>query len=54
MSEYKIENVQRVRLNNREMKLFSVYRLVDNSYVFAGKYSAPAKTANKNLIKFVN
>ena len=54
MSEYKIENVQRVRLNNREMKLFSVYRLVDNAYVYAGRYSAPAKTANKNLINFVD
>jgi hypothetical protein len=54
MSTYRIGNVQRVKLNNREVKLFSVYRLVDNAYVYAGRYSAPAKIANKNLINFVD
>ena len=49
----KIESIQRVRLTGKEVKLFKVYNLVDGTWVFAGQYSAPAKTANKNLINFV-
>ena len=50
----KITDIQRVRLNNKEVKLFKVWEEENNTWVFAGQFSAPAKTTNKNLMDFVN
>lgn len=52
MEKYRIENIQKVRLNNRELKGFDAYKYEkdSNAYVFCGKQYAPVKTANKNLV----
>ena len=49
----KIENVRRATLNGRAVKLFTAYRFVDGAYVHIGQFSAPARTANKNLAEFI-
>lgn len=48
-SDYRIENIRRANLNGRAVKLFKAYRKDGNAFVFCGEFSAPAKTANKNL-----
>lgn len=53
MSNVKIENIRKATLNGRKVKIFDVRRLVDNAWVFAGQFYAPARTANKNLIDHV-
>lgn len=54
MSNYRIESVQKVTLNGRNVKLFKAYKKEGDAYVFCGQYSAPAKTANKNLTQFID
>ena len=53
---YRIENIQKVYLNGKAAKLFKAYELNENkdAYEFIGQFSAPAKTANKNLINFID
>lgn len=49
----KIEEIRKATLNGRAVKLFKAYRLENNGYIFIGQFSAPAKTANKNLAQFI-
>lgn len=49
-NKMKVENIQKATVNGRKVKLFSVR---DSRGVYAGQYSAPVKTANKDLLKFV-
>lgn len=53
MNAIRIEDIRRVNLNGRAVKLFKAYRPQGDAYVFAGQFSAPARTANKNLHTFV-
>jgi hypothetical protein len=53
MNAIKITDIRRATLNGRAVKVFNAYRLQDGAYVFAGQFSAPARTANKNLQAFV-
>jgi hypothetical protein len=55
MEKYRIENIQKAKLNRRNVKLFKAFGYDKNqqAYVFVGKYTAPAKTADKNLINFI-
>ena len=54
--QYRIENIQKVTLNGRSVKLFKAYELnaEKDAYVFCGQFSAPVKTANKNLVNFID
>jgi len=47
-----IRNIERATLNGRQVKLFEVWELVNNAWIFAGKFSAPVKIANKNLLAY--
>ena len=55
MEKYRIENIQKAKLNRRNVKIFTALEYDKNqqAYVFVGKYTAPAKTADKNLINFI-
>ena len=44
-----VRNVQKANLNGRPVKIFEVWEMRGNAWIFAGKYSAPVRTANKNL-----
>ena len=53
---YRIEDIQKATVNGKAVKIFSVYEYDSNSnaYIFCGKFSAPIKTANKNLVNFID
>ena len=53
MNAIRIEDIRRATLSGRAVKLFKAYRLQGGAYVFAGQFAAPARTANKDLIAFV-
>ena len=54
--KFRIEDIQKVNLNGRSVKLFKAfeYDKGSNVYIFCGQFEAPAKTANKNLENFIN
>lgn len=52
MHAVRIEDIRRVTLNGRAVKLFKAYRLQGDAWIFAGQFPAPARTANKNLHTF--
>jgi hypothetical protein len=56
MEKYRIENIQRAYVGDKEVKLFEAYELnkEKDAYVFCGQFSAPKKTSNKNLVNFIN
>ena len=50
-SDYRIEDIRRATVNGRAVKIFKAYRRNGYAFVFCGEFTAPAKTANKNLWK---
>lgn len=48
-ADYRIENVRTITFNGKNVKAFDVYAKQGDSFVFQGAYTAPAKTAIKNL-----
>lgn len=46
MSNYTVTNIRRATLNGRAVKLFDVR----DGGVFCGQFSAPARTANRDLL----
>lgn len=53
MSNYRIESIRSATVNGRKVKIFKAFRLDGDAYVFCGEFSAPARTANKNLHEFI-
>lgn len=49
--DFRIENVQKVTLNGRQAKLFTAFVRQGEAFVHHGKFSAPVKTANRDLWK---
>lgn len=48
-SDYRIEDIRLATVNGRAVKVFKAYRKDGEAFVFCGEFTAPAKTANKNL-----
>jgi hypothetical protein len=48
----KVENIRRVILNGRPVKLFDLRRRQDNAWVFQGTYSAPLRTPDSKLLAY--
>jgi hypothetical protein len=53
MKTYRIENIQKIRLNGKNVKVFKAYKKSANAYVFIGQFIANAQTSNKNLVNFI-
>ena len=47
----KIENIRKATVNGRKVKMFDLRELIDGAWVFQGTFSAPQRTANKNLME---
>ena len=47
-----VRNIRRATVNGRQVKLFEVWENKNHANWFCGQYSAPAGTANKNLLKY--
>lgn len=50
-SNFRIESIRRATLNGRNVKTFKAYSKSGDSFVFCGQFSAPARTANRDLWK---
>ena len=50
-SDFRIENVSRVVLNGRACVLFVAFRRQGSAFVRIGQFSAPARTAERDLWK---
>ena len=50
-ADYRIENIQKATLNSRQVKLFTAFVKQGDAFVHCGKFSAPVKTANRDLWK---
>lgn len=48
-ADFRIEQIQRATVNGRAVKLFTAYQRRGDAFVHIGKFSAPARTANKSL-----
>ena len=48
-SNYRIQNVRNVTLNGKNVKAFDAFVKEGDAYVYQGAYTAPSKTAAKNL-----
>ncbi len=53
MNKKEARRIQKVSLNGNAVKMFEVWELIDNAWVFQGKNVAPVKVADKNLINYV-
>lgn len=52
-TDFRIESIEKINYNGREVLLFSAFERGDNAYFFVGKYTAPVGTEEKDLWKFV-
>ncbi len=50
MKEVRI--VRTATVNGFNVKLYEVWEMISNAWVFAGHFKAPAKIANKNLLAY--
>jgi hypothetical protein len=48
-ADFRIEQVQKATVNGKQVKLFNAFEKRGDAFVHIGKFTAPAKTANKNL-----
>lgn len=48
-SDYRIENIRKLTFNGKPVKAFDAFVKQGNAFVFCGAYTAPVRTANKNL-----
>ena len=53
MSEYRVENIEIIRLNGKNVKSFKAFKDNGDAYIYCGTFYAPAKTANKRLTDFI-
>jgi len=49
--DFRIGQVVKATVNGRKVKLFNAYERDGGAFVFAGRFAAPAKTANRDLWK---
>ncbi|WP_208511431.1 hypothetical protein [Variovorax paradoxus] len=49
--DYRIEDVQRATVNGKAVKLFTASEREGETFVHVGRFSAPGKTADRDLWK---
>ena len=50
-SDFRIESVRHATLNGRAVRIFNAFRKDGDAFVFCGEFSAPARTAKRDLWK---
>ena len=50
---HKIKNVIKATYNGKQVKIFEAWEVLNNYEVFVGRFTAPVKTANKNLGNYI-
>jgi len=54
MKKYRIENIEKARLNGRNVKLFQLFECCRDCFEYKGSYDVPARIANKNIIEYLH
>lgn len=50
-ADFRIEGIQKANVNGKPVKMFTAFIKQGDAFVHHGKFSAPIKTANKELWK---
>ena len=53
-TDYRIEDVHQVTYNGRQYKVFKAYRKETGAFVFCGEFTAPHRTAKRDLWMFAD
>jgi hypothetical protein len=53
MIEYRITDIEKIILNGRKVKLFKYYVKCGDVFIFCGNFTAPLKTSDFNLYRYV-
>ena len=53
-TDFRIEEVKKATVNGVQCKLFKAFRKEGDAFVFCGQFSAPVKTANRDLWKIAD
>ena len=48
-ADYRIEGIRTIEFNGKKVKAFQSFVKQGDAFVFQGGYTAPLRTANKNL-----
>ena len=48
-TDFFITDIETAHVSGKLVKVFKAFQKMNGSFVFVGKFSAPAKTADKNL-----
>ena len=56
MEQFRVEDVQRVTLNGRKVKLFKAFEYDHEAgaYVFCGQFEAPQNTPDSQLERYID
>lgn len=50
-SDFRIEEIRKATVNGVQCKMFKAFRKDGDAFVFCGAFTAPARTANRDLWK---
>jgi hypothetical protein len=50
-TDFRIEEIKTAQVNGVKRKIFKAFRKQKDAFVFCGQFSAPVRTANKDLWK---
>lgn len=53
-ADYRIQDVQKARVNGQDVKTFSAFRRDGDRFVHVGQFSAPVQTADSTLWKIAD
>ena len=53
-TDFRIEDIRKATVNGVAVKIFKAFKKEGSAFVFAGQFSAPQRTANKNLWMIAN
>jgi len=54
MRKYRIENIEKARLNGRNVKVFQLFEYCNGYFGYKGSYDVPVRIANKNIIEYLH
>lgn len=52
MEKYEARAIEKGTFNGQKVKMFELWKYMGGAWIFAGRYVAPIRTANKRLVEF--
>lgn len=50
-ADFRIDGIQKATVNGKSVKVFTAFKRQGDAFVHVGKFTAPARTANRDLWK---